>query len=239
MRRIMGKADFVVLTNLKDFSKFSHRPMRHAFGDCVFDGDRRQLYRDGRPVHVSPKAYLLLELLIERAPGAVSKEAIQGALWPDTFVTEASLTNIIAELRAAIGDRRRGAHFIRTIQRFGYAFEGARGAAGDPAPPAFASYRLQRGQQEFVLAPGDNLLGREPGLRVCIDHASVSRRHARISIGSDRMVLEDLRSRNGTFLDGRRIDAPVEVRDGATIGLGPVTLTFVALPMLRSTKPDG
>jgi pSer/pThr/pTyr-binding forkhead associated (FHA) protein len=52
------------------------------------------------------------------------------------------------------------------------------------------------------------------------------------------VLLEDLHSRNGTFLDGRRIEGPAEVRDGATIGLGPVTLTFVALAMLQSTKPD-
>ena len=110
-------------------------------------------------------------------------------------------------------------------------------AEGRLADPRFPSYRLTRGRQEFVLEPGDNLLGRDPAARVYVDHASVSRRHARIAVASERATLEDLRSRNGTFVDGRRIDSPTEIQDGAIIGLGPITLKFRALTAPASTRP--
>ncbi len=208
------------------------------FGDSVFDSGRRQLLRDGQPVPLSPKAYQLLELLLERAPDAISKEEIQSALWPATFVGEASLTNLVAELRAAIGDRARDPKFLRTVHRFGYAFSGSVDERASDGVPAFASYRVQYGRQECILGPGENIVGREPGARVYIDHASVSRRHARIVVYPDRALLEDLQSRNGTFVDGRRIDAPTEIGDGAIIGLGPVTLTLVVARSPESTKSD-
>jgi pSer/pThr/pTyr-binding forkhead associated (FHA) protein len=96
---------------------------------------------------------------------------------------------------------------------------------------------VTRGKQEFVLDTGENLLGRDPAAPVYVDHPSVSRRHARISIRSARAVLEDLKSRNGTFLDGKRIDTPTEIRDGAVIGLGPIMLTFRVLSAPASTQP--
>jgi pSer/pThr/pTyr-binding forkhead associated (FHA) protein len=50
-------------------------------------------------------------------------------------------------------------------------------------------------------------------------------------------VLEDLTSRNGTFIDGRKIETPTEIQHGAIIGLGPITLTFVVVPAGASTLP--
>jgi pSer/pThr/pTyr-binding forkhead associated (FHA) protein len=101
------------------------------------------------------------------------------------------------------------------------------------------NYVLTRGTRQFVLDSGQNLLGRDPDATVYIDHPSVSRRHARVSIDSARAVVEDLKSRNGTFLDGRRIEIPTEIQNGAIIGLGPITLTFVVLSAGASTLPMG
>jgi pSer/pThr/pTyr-binding forkhead associated (FHA) protein len=89
----------------------------------------------------------------------------------------------------------------------------------------------------FTLETGANLLGRDPAAEVRIDHPSVSRRHARIEISPSRAVLEDLKSRNGTFVNGRGVTSPIELRDGAVIGLGPIILTFVALSGAASTRP--
>jgi len=50
--------------------------MRLRFGDCVFDGDTREVFRGERPVTISPKAFSLLELLVASRPGAVSKTEI-------------------------------------------------------------------------------------------------------------------------------------------------------------------
>jgi DNA-binding winged helix-turn-helix (wHTH) protein len=213
--------------------------MRKRFESCVFDSEVRQLFRQGRPVPLSPKAFGLLELLLERAPRAISKQEIQDALWPATFVSESSLTNVVAEARAALGDRAREPRLLRTVHGFGYAFCGAAFDEGTGAEPGdFAPFRLVHGIRKMPLSAGENILGRDPDASVQVDHVSVSRRHARISVRGTKVVLEDLASRNGTFLAGRRIDSPVELHDGDIIGLGPVTLTFQALTAPASTASD-
>src|SRR3954467_7942126 len=100
-----------------------------------------------------------------------------------------------------------------------------------------ALYRLTRGTHAFALQNGENLIGRDPDVHVFLDHPSVSRRHARISITADRVVLADLNSRNGTCVDGRGITSPTELHDGTIIGVGPITLTFVSLSGAASTRP--
>src|SRR5215470_12918288 len=139
--------------------------MRLRFAECVFDGDTREVFRGGRPQAVSPKAFALLELLIERRPGAVSRDDIRARLWPDVHVSEANLANLVVELRAALGDEARGSRLIRTVPRFGYAFRadarldhGRREAAA--GAPRFV-YRLVWGRREISLDPGENLIGRD------------------------------------------------------------------------------
>ena len=190
-------------------------------------------------MHLTPKAYSLLELLVARAPRAVSKSEIQDLLWPRVFVAESSLTNVVSELRAAVGDRARKPALLRTIHGFGYAFSGdlrEEGGAGREEEQSL--FRLARGGRRFALRQGGNTVGRDPDADIRIDHASVSRRHARITVRGGEAILEDLESRNGTFLGGRRIDSPVGLRDGDVIGLGPVTLTFQAPTATGSTASD-
>ena len=74
---------------------------RLVFGNCVFDRERRELTRRGSPVHAGPKSLLLLKLLMDSRPRALTKEEIHKRLWPDTFVSDATLTSLVAELRAA------------------------------------------------------------------------------------------------------------------------------------------
>jgi DNA-binding winged helix-turn-helix (wHTH) protein len=203
------------------------------------DSGTRQLLRGGRPVHLSPKAYGLLELLLERAPHAISKQEIQDVLWPQTFVAESSLTNLVAELRAATGDRPRGPVILRTVHGFGYAFCGeVVHEANGLKEEGFSPFRLVRGKRRFVLSEGENILGRDPEADIRVEHGSVSRRHARISIRTGTVTLEDLQSRNGTFVGGRRIESPAELHDGDVIGLGPVTLTFESVADQGSTDTD-
>jgi DNA-binding winged helix-turn-helix (wHTH) protein len=213
--------------------------MQKRFGDCVFDSETRQLLRAGRPVHLSPKAYRLLELLLERAPRVASKQEIQDVLWPRTFVAESSLTNIVSELRVAVGDRARKPAFLRTVHGFGYAFSGKVVAVRDSKKDeGYSPFRLERGKKKFALSEGQNIVGRDPDVDIHLEHGSVSRRHARISVRGSKAVLEDLHSRNGTFVGGRRVESPVELRDGDVIGLGPVTLTFQKLTSPGSTASD-
>jgi tetratricopeptide (TPR) repeat protein len=70
---------------------------------------------------LSPKACQLLLLLLENVPRALSKAEIQDAIWPGTFVTEASVANVVSELRRALGSS--GDSFIKTVHGFGYRFD--------------------------------------------------------------------------------------------------------------------
>src|SRR5918994_3504107 len=92
------------------------------FGPFVVDLESRQLLRDADAIHLTPKAYQLLTLLIDECPRAVSKDELQQKLWPSTFVDEANLSVLVAELRSALKDEARNPRYIRTVHGFGYAF---------------------------------------------------------------------------------------------------------------------
>ena len=96
--------------------------MKLAFEGCVLDLDTREVFKDGGPAVLSPKAFALLELLVLRRPKALSKAEIHQALWPDTFVTETNIANLVVELRSALGDDAHAPRIVRTLPRFGYAF---------------------------------------------------------------------------------------------------------------------
>src|SRR5687768_12401429 len=98
--------------------------MRLQFGACTFDRERRELTRDGSAVHAGPQLLRLLELLIDARPRALTKDEVHGALWPATFVSDGTLTSLIAELRDAIGDEARAPRLVRTIHGYGYRFVG-------------------------------------------------------------------------------------------------------------------
>ena len=87
--------------------EFSQDPVRIRFGDCLLDGETRELSRGGKPVHVEPKAYKLLEILLTSRPKALSKDELQDQLWPDTFVSERSLARLVDVLRDCLGDEAR------------------------------------------------------------------------------------------------------------------------------------
>ena len=211
--------------------------MRKRFGDYLFDSETRQIWRGRRSVALSPKALNLLELLVTRAPRAVSKEEIQSSLWPGTFVSEANLTNLISEVRAAIGERARRPRCIRTVHRFGYAFDGELTEEHSaPVSTQPVLYRLIFGRRRIALELKETFSAGTGTARVGIDQSSVSRQHARISIRAGKATLEDLDSRNGTFLRGRRLEKPARIRDGDVIGLGPISMVFRVFSDVDSTE---
>lgn len=210
-------------------------PIRIRFCDCVFDSETRELTRLGQRVHLSPKAFQLLERLLERRPKAVSKEQLHALLWPRTFVADTTLTTLVKEARAAIGDDARAPRFIRTIQAFGYAFSGEVRDERGPAPSGLCCRLLGQGA-EISLGEGENVLGRGPESVLWLDDETVSRQHARIRVETDRALLEDLSSKNGTFLRGERVDSPAELHDGDEIRLGTVALRFRCYRSPQSTR---
>ena len=80
------------------------------------------MLRDSRDASLSPKAFDLLVLLVENRPRALTKSELHERLWPDTFVVDANLSNLVAELRKALEDDAREPRFVRTVHRHGYAF---------------------------------------------------------------------------------------------------------------------
>ena len=101
------------------------------FGQFALDRGTRRLLAAGAEVHLSPKAFELLLILLAERPRAVSKADLHARLWPDAFVSEANLFGLIKEIRHALVDDSRQPRFIRTLHGFGYAFgEKADDAAG-------------------------------------------------------------------------------------------------------------
>lgn len=199
--------------------------MKLRFGDVTFDGGRRLLIRGPDPVHLSPKAFQLLELLIERRPNAVSKAEIQDVLWPRTFVSETNLPALVNEVRNALGDHAKEPEFVRTVHGFGYAFESPAREVRQQEP-AEERHVVLWGSSEICLVEGPNVVGRERTADVWIGHPSVSREHARILVRGATAELEDLGSRNGTFRGSEPVTTPVALSDGDEIRLGTVVLCY-------------
>lgn len=208
-----------------------------VFGECEFDSGRRVLLRHGSATPLSPKAFQLLELLLDRRPEAVAKTELLQCLWPESFVSDASLHNLVAEVRAAIGDSPRAARYIRTVPRYGYAFHGD----VRPAAPVVLSRpgpsgpRLVSRHAEWLLPEGSNLVGRDRDCAVRLNSATLSRRHARIVVTSGEAAVEDLGSKNGTRVNGRRVTQPVALEENDRIQFGSVTVTYRTLDTLPST----
>jgi hypothetical protein len=203
--------------------------LNRRFGAFAFHQDRRQLLRDGVDVHLSPKAFDLLALLIERAPAVVPKPEIHARLWPDTFVSDATLTGLVKELRRALNDEHQGT-IVRTAHRVGFAFAVP---ADGPAPSGLDAVTcwVEAGSRRFPLHEGTNVIGRDPGSTISLDVAGVSRRHARIVLEPDAAWLDDLGSKNGTAVDDRRVHGRVALRDGDPIQVAGERLVF------RSSRP--
>lgn len=210
---------------------------RVQFGDFVLDVDSRELCCGDTPVPLSPKAFQLLETLVASRPKALSKMALQERLWPDTFVVEKNLVNLIAEIREALGESSAHPRFVRTVQRFGYAFR-------EPAAPPSDNMRFAVQKVRFRLVweegragigDGEHVLGRDPDLELFFDSPSVSRRHALIRVTGGEATVEDLGSKNGTFVADRRVDSTMPLADGDVIRVGSVPVTFKVLAVWGST----
>lgn len=211
--------------------------MRFRCDEWLVDAATREIKRGAEAVHVSPKAFELLTTLIAERPRAVSKPELLRRLWPATFVTEANLANLVAEARSALGDAARRPRYIRTVQRHGYAFCGAVIEEASPAGPVISlwSCRLIWGKREVALNPGENMLGRTHEAAAWIEAESVSRRHARVVVSGQGASIEDLGSKNGTFLNGKRLREPQALAAGDLLRAGSVDVRVGVVAALGST----
>lgn len=206
--------------------------VNYRFGGFVLDYDTRQLLLNGDERHLSPKAFELLAILVASRPKAVSKAELLERLWPSTFVEDTNLAGLIAEIRRALGDSATQPEFVRTVHRFGYRFvsdaeeSGATPAASRPQPCLVFENR------HWMLLEGANVIGRAPDATIRCDVNGVSRHHARIVVSNGQATVEDLGSKNGTYLQRQRITS-ARLSDGDEIRLGNACLTF------RTSRPAG
>lgn len=92
------------------------------FDGFQVDPVRRRLLRDGEPVAVTPKAFSILLILLEKRGEVVDKDELIGRVWPDTFVTEANLTQNVSALRKALGEKANDHRYVVTMPGRGYSF---------------------------------------------------------------------------------------------------------------------
>jgi len=210
------------------------------FGPFTLDLDTRQLTRASREIHLAPKAFELLTTLAVERPHVLSKATLQERLWPGVFVAEANLSNLVAEIREALGDRARAPLFIRTAHGFGYAFCGDATTLPDrherraDRPICWLEWDKRR----FPLSTGEHVIGRDPDVDVRLEGSTVSRRHARLVVTADGTVLEDFGSKNGTFRGSERVSSPIHLADGDAIHIGSLLVTFHMRARLMSTDTE-
>jgi DNA-binding winged helix-turn-helix (wHTH) protein len=205
------------------------------FGAFILDDARRVLLREDTAIHLTPKAFDLLALLASEAPRVVGKTELHERLWPGTFVSDATLTGMVKEVRRALDDRDADRPLIRTVHRVGYALAAPLDRV-PPASPSTASNWLVLPGKRFALRDGENIVGRDPDAHVWLDAAGVSRRHARILVDAAGAQVEDLGSKNGTTVDDAPVRTLVRLRDGTRIAFGSTVALFRSSSKGMSTE---
>ena len=205
---------------------FSQGTASVTFGACVLDLRTRELRTNGTATALPPKMFRLLTVLLDHRPRALSKAELHERIWDDAFVSDGTLTGLVADLRRTIGDTGGGGHLIRTVYGFGYAFSGevstVNAAPLNTGPVCY----LICSENEIALRPGEHAVGRTREATVRIDDPSVSRRHAQITVAPNRVTLQDLGSKNGTYLNERRVHAVEVLADGDRIVVGPAHMRY-------------
>ncbi len=138
----------------------------YRFGSFTLDRTGYHL-RDGEaPVPVSPKAMDLLALLVSKPARLVTKAEIHDLLWADVAVTDNALTQVISELRQALGDDPASPRYVETVPRRGYRFVaaveeigGTASYAGSIVDAGGASSVRSIGVMDFVNVSGDAAVG--------------------------------------------------------------------------------
>ncbi|GIX48584.1 MAG: hypothetical protein KatS3mg131_2795 [Candidatus Tectimicrobiota bacterium] len=129
--------------------------MRYRFGECELDTARRELRRAGQPVALEPKPFAVLVYLLEHRERVVSKDELLAQCWPETFVSEAALTQCLAKVRRAVQPAGSAAPVIDTVYGQGYRFTAAVETAPPPPLPAAADDPKAAARRSRILIVDD------------------------------------------------------------------------------------
>jgi len=92
------------------------------FDEFLLDTQEKVLLRDGKPLPITPKAFHLLFVLLEKHGHLVEKDELMKSVWADSFVEEGNITFTIGLLRKLLEDDTKNPRFIETVPRRGYRF---------------------------------------------------------------------------------------------------------------------
>jgi DNA-binding winged helix-turn-helix (wHTH) protein len=107
---------------------------RYRFGPFLLEPALRRLRRDSGEVTLPPKAFDILVLLSRTRERVLTKQELLDAVWPETAVTENTLTQRIKEIRDALGDGAQEPRYVGTVSRVGYRFVAE--VSEEPSVPA-------------------------------------------------------------------------------------------------------
>jgi DNA-binding winged helix-turn-helix (wHTH) protein len=207
--------------------------MVHEFAGFSLDAESKVLRHGAELLHLSPKAFDLLSLLVDASPRVVPKRELYDRLWPETFVVEGNLHVLVSEIRRALGDDDR--RIVRTVHGTGYAC-GVPVRRSSQAVPLSLAHLLRHGSSEVALAEGENVVGREADAQLCLPSPTVSRRHAIILVRGETATLRDLESKNGTFVGAKRLRGETVLEDGSIVRFGSVEVLYRRAPADQRTE---
>jgi len=199
--------------------------IRRSFhlGDWMVEPTLDRITRDDREVRLRPRAMDVLTVLALSSGKLVTKNELIDEVWRTEHVGDHALTQVIAELRAALGDDARNPSFIENIPRRGYRLvasviptaESSVSSRGATMP-----FKLETDDGTHPLLQGSTVIGRTEDADICIDKTEVSRCHAMVTVQGTTAIIEDLGSKNGTFVNGHQVAGPTPLTNGDEIWIG-------------------
>jgi DNA-binding winged helix-turn-helix (wHTH) protein len=134
------------------------------FASYRLDSRAQILWKGGHPVHLTLKAFAVLDYLARHADRLVTKHELLDHVWADVHVGDAVLKVAIREIRQALGDDPGAPRFVQTARRVGYRFV-APVSSADPSPPHPVDHERQTGNPPVVARAIRPVVGREQALR--------------------------------------------------------------------------
>ncbi len=216
------------------------------FGIFELDLKTGELRRKGVKVALQEQPFQVLAMLVAQPGELVTREELRQKLWPDAVFVDFDhgLNKAVGKIRRALGDIAESPRYIETLERRGYRFiapvEAVDSASGQPAagrvPPTIV--RLIWDERSIPLADGEHLIGRDPAATIWIDSSTVSRRHATITVSGNSITIEDLGSRNGTFVNDCRLGGVSSLAHNDEVRIGPSRLIVRSAPTSEPTLPE-
>lgn len=204
-------------------------------GDWLVQPRLNRMKRGETEIHLRPKLMDVLVFLAQHVGEVVSKEEILESVWAKRFMAESVLSGLMAELRGVLDDDAREPRFLETVPKRGYRLVAPVEAEDDAASGTAAACLLIVAGRRVPLGEGEHIVGRAPDAAVHIDSTDVSRHHAKVVVSVGCATVEDLGSKNGTYVGKDRVTAPRALRNGDQVRVGGVLIIFRLPRCIQST----